>query len=97
MADVSDTPLQMQTNGATIEARRLGLGVSRDELGAKAGGVNPSTIWSLERERRRPHRSTLAAIVRALDELENSDGPGGTGPSDGTRTTNEVVASAYPG
>ena len=55
---------------ARIEGRRIALGLSRDQLGARAG-VTGSLIWSLERN---PDKfvkpETIARVVRALDDAE---------------------------
>jgi transcriptional regulator with XRE-family HTH domain len=56
--------------GAAIKARRELLGLSREALGAAAGGVSCSTIRRVEREEVRSHPSTLAALTRALDAVD---------------------------
>ena len=58
------------TDGATIEQRRLAAGLSRERLGAAAGGVASATIVRVERGLVNPHPRTLAALLAALDEAE---------------------------
>lgn len=53
-------------DGATFESHRLALGLSREALGAEAGGISSSTIRRIERGTVSPHRSTVAALARAL-------------------------------
>jgi transcriptional regulator with XRE-family HTH domain len=52
--------------GSPLRERREALELSREALGAAAGGISSTTIWRLENGTVRPHRSTLAAIARAL-------------------------------
>ena len=52
--------------GTTVRARRQALGLSREALGAAAGGVSSSTIRRIERGTVTPHPSTLAALTHAL-------------------------------
>ena len=54
--------------GAALEQWRLALGLSREGLGAAAGGVSSSTIRRIERGEVRPHPSTLAALLGALEQ-----------------------------
>jgi hypothetical protein len=50
-----------------LEARRLALGLSREALGQRAGGLASTTIRRLERGQvRRPHRVTVGALARVL-------------------------------
>jgi transcriptional regulator with XRE-family HTH domain len=50
-----------------LEAKRLALGLSREALGQRAGGLASTTVKRLERGLvRRPHRVTLEALARAL-------------------------------
>lgn len=52
--------------GSTLRERREALDLSREALGAAAGGISSTTIWRLENGTVRPHRSTVAALARAL-------------------------------
>jgi hypothetical protein len=57
----------MPTGPDGLEARRLALGLSREALGQRAGGLASTTIRRLERGQvRRPHRVTVGALARAL-------------------------------
>jgi transcriptional regulator with XRE-family HTH domain len=59
-------------DGNALERRRRGLGLSREALGAAAGGLSSATIKRVERGLvRRPHPVTIAAIVAALDRADN--------------------------
>lgn len=60
-----------------LEVRRHALGLSREALGAAAGGVSANTIRRIERGVVRPHRSTVAALIAALDRAVplNDDDP----------------------
>ena len=53
--------------GDVLAERRQALGLSREALGAAAGGVSSSTIRRIEHGRVRPHPSTVGALVAALD------------------------------
>jgi len=53
-------------DGAALESRRLSLGLSREALGAAAGGLASATIRRVERGEVTPHPSTLAAMRAAL-------------------------------
>ena len=50
-----------------LRERREKLGLSREALGAAAGGVSSATIQRIEGRKVRPQRSTLAALANALD------------------------------
>lgn len=50
----------------SLETRRLNQGLSREALGAAAGGISSATITRIERGKVRPHRATLSALARAL-------------------------------
>ena len=66
-------PTQMKTqrsDGPAIKARRQSLGLSREALGAAAGGVSSSTVRRIERCEVQPHPSTVAALKGALDTAE---------------------------
>jgi predicted transcriptional regulator len=56
--------------GTALERRRLKLGLSREALGASAGGISAATIKRAERELVKPHPSTLAALTAALERAE---------------------------
>jgi len=64
---------------SVIEARRQSLGLSREALGAAAGGVSSSTIRRIERGVVQPHPSTLAALAYALDAAQNDHEPAANG------------------
>ncbi len=49
-----------------LERRRLALGLSRERLGAAAGGLGSATVRRVERGLVRPHPATLSALARAL-------------------------------
>jgi predicted transcriptional regulator len=55
-------------DGPALERWRLSLGLSRERLGAAAGGISSATVRRIEREQVRPQPSTIAAILRALRE-----------------------------
>ena len=59
--------------GTAIKAQRQALGLSREALGAIAGGVSSSTIRRVERETVAPHPSTVAALTRALDAVARGE------------------------
>jgi len=52
---------------STLEQRRRALHLSRERLGALAGGVSSSTIKRIERGEVDAHPSTLAALAGALE------------------------------
>jgi transcriptional regulator with XRE-family HTH domain len=54
--------------GPAIKLARQSRGLSRAQLGELAGGVSAGTVGRIERSDVVPHRSTLSALVRALDE-----------------------------
>jgi predicted transcriptional regulator len=64
---------------SVIESRRQGLGLSREALGAAAGGVSSSTIRRIERGVVQPHPSTIAALIQALDAARYDDTPAANG------------------
>jgi DNA-binding XRE family transcriptional regulator len=49
-----------------LQERREELDMSREALGVAAGGISSTTIWRMENGTVRPHRSTVAALARAL-------------------------------
>lgn len=57
-------------DGSSLERRRLALGLSREALGAAAGGIASATVQRIERGTVRPHPSTLSAIIAALNVRE---------------------------
>jgi predicted transcriptional regulator len=57
-------------DGSSLERRRLALGLSREALGAAAGGIASATVQRIERGHVRPHPSTLSAIIAALSVRE---------------------------
>lgn len=59
-------------NGSALEQRRLALGLSREALGARAGGIASATVRRLEKCEVRPHPSTVVAILAASDEAERA-------------------------
>jgi predicted transcriptional regulator len=61
------TSIAKRPVGPAIAARRQLLGLSREELGARADGVSVSAIRRIELGLVEPHRSTVAALIRALD------------------------------
>ena len=52
--------------GEALKARRLALALSRERLGAAAGGVSSATIARIERGSVTPHPATVAALALAL-------------------------------
>jgi transcriptional regulator with XRE-family HTH domain len=54
--------------GPALKLARLSRGLSREQLGVLAGGVSASSVGRIERSQVRAHRSTLSALVQALDE-----------------------------
>lgn len=68
---VVDALLEMTSHmivrGPALERWRVSLGLSREALGAAAGGIASATIRRVEREEVRPHPSTVAALVAALN------------------------------
>ncbi len=58
--------------GAEIKARRLALKLSREALGAAAGGVSSSTVRRVEFATVHPHPSTIAALKQALDAADRA-------------------------
>lgn len=52
---------------AGLRAHREAAGLSRQALAEAAGGISLSTIWRIEHNEGRPHRSTLRALARVLD------------------------------
>jgi ribosome-binding protein aMBF1 (putative translation factor) len=56
--------------GGSIERRRMALGISRERLGAAAGGVARGTVERVERSQVKPHPRTVAALTQALDRAE---------------------------
>ncbi len=59
----------VQVDGAAIEARRLALGLTRDEFATEAG-MSANTVLATERGYRDPSERTAAKITAALDRLE---------------------------
>jgi transcriptional regulator with XRE-family HTH domain len=64
-------------DGPALERWRKSLGMSREALGAAAGGIASATVKRVERSEGRPHPSTVAALVAALDRATNEQRPGG--------------------
>lgn len=65
--------------GAEVRAARRAAGLSVDQLAVRAG-LSSSGLEKIEQgNTSRPHRSTVAALRRALSDLENSEGPVGIG------------------
>ena len=58
-------------DGTELEQRRLALGLSREALGAAAGGISSATVKRVERGEVRPQPSTLSAITAALERAES--------------------------
>jgi ribosome-binding protein aMBF1 (putative translation factor) len=52
--------------GAVIKTQRESLGLSRQALAERAGGVSISTIRRVERSEGKPHQSTISALIHAL-------------------------------
>jgi predicted transcriptional regulator len=83
---------QMMTqpcDGAALEKWRRSLGMSREALGAAAGGIASATVKRVERGEVRPHPSTIAALVTALDRATNAQRPDG---NRGVATASDVCA-----
>jgi len=51
--------------GASLRELRETRGLSQAWLAVKAG-LDPSTVWLIEHGRTRPHRVTVAALMRVL-------------------------------
>jgi transcriptional regulator with XRE-family HTH domain len=49
-----------------LQVRRLTLGLSRERLGAAAGGISQNTVYRIEHGLVNPHPATRAALARAL-------------------------------
>jgi transcriptional regulator with XRE-family HTH domain len=60
------TPRMTSLAPVGLAARRRARGLSRERLGAAAGGVSAATIRRTERGETRPHPRTLAALAEAL-------------------------------
>jgi transcriptional regulator with XRE-family HTH domain len=60
------------STGSRLAARRQSVGLSRERLGAAAGGISSATIQRAEQGICQPHPSTIAALERALDEAEGA-------------------------
>ena len=56
--------------GERIEQRRHALEMSRETLGAAAGGIASSTVHRVERGLVKAHPRTIAALTQALDRAE---------------------------
>jgi transcriptional regulator with XRE-family HTH domain len=50
-----------------LQRRRQALGLSRERLGAAAGGISSATVRRVERGLVSPHPATVAALARALN------------------------------
>jgi transcriptional regulator with XRE-family HTH domain len=59
--------LSEQSVGQALRLLRQLRGLTRQELGARAGGVAISTVARIERGEVEPHPSTLAALTRVLN------------------------------
>jgi predicted transcriptional regulator len=64
--------LQTQALGAALHARRLNVGLSREALGQRAGGISSSTVRRVEDGVVVPHPATVAALDRALANAERA-------------------------
>jgi Helix-turn-helix len=64
-------------DGPALERWRRALGLSREALGAAAGGIASATVRRVERSEVKPHPSTLAALVAALNQATREQRPGG--------------------
>jgi transcriptional regulator with XRE-family HTH domain len=62
------------TVGTALRARREALKLSREALGAAAGGVSSSTIRRVELGTVRPHPSTISALAQALEAADAACG-----------------------
>ena len=67
-------------DGAAIEARRLALGLTRDQFAAEAG-MSANTLLATERSYRDPSERTAAKITSTLDRLEMGLAPARPGPT----------------
>lgn len=63
-------------DGAEIERRRRAIGLSRERLGAAAGGIASATVVRIERGLVKSHPSTIAALLAALEGAERQQGQG---------------------
>jgi transcriptional regulator with XRE-family HTH domain len=70
---VSFDPVNTTGRGSQIRARRVKLGISVKELALRAG-VDRGTLASLEADDGRVRETTISAIERALDVLEQEMG-----------------------
>lgn len=65
--------------GAEVRAARRAAGLTAEQLAVRAD-LSGSGLERIERgDTSRPHRATVAALRRALSDLESSEGPVGIG------------------
>jgi transcriptional regulator with XRE-family HTH domain len=60
--------MHAEADGSALLLARTSRRLSREALGARAGGISSSTIRRIERGEVTPRRNTLDALVRALDD-----------------------------
>jgi len=66
---ISRTP-----DGAALKQWRLSVGLSREALGAAAGGISSATVRRIEHAEVRPHPSTVVALLNALKARSDTAG-----------------------
>jgi predicted transcriptional regulator len=84
---------QMITHGVdgnTLKRWREACGLSRERLGAAAGGISSATVKRIEQGTVRPHASTVAALTAALTEI--SPAPQHDHDPEASRAAEEVGA-----
>ncbi len=81
--------------GARVLERRHALGLSREALGAAAGGVSSATVYRIELGRVRPHPSTVRALLTALEQAPETDRARVTRPSS-IQAAKSVATHAEP-
>jgi transcriptional regulator with XRE-family HTH domain len=74
-------PMSSAGRGSRVRARRVKMGISVKELAMRAG-VDRGTLSSLEADDDRVRDTTIAAIERALDLLEQEMGMDAPGPDE---------------
>lgn len=81
-----------------LEGLRRVRGLSREALGARAGGISAATIWRIERGICRPHRSTIAALACALGcEVHDLDSKDRSSPAEGPGSKTQMTDSGGQG
>ena len=77
--------------GAALKARRTALGLSRERLGAAAGGISSATIRRAEMGTVTPNPATITALALALLDAERRGANGLGVPIVGIRGANDAA------